>query len=417
MVPFFIIIDIWSLNHNIPLVLINFINKNSNLLIFGFLIAFASGFGQTFFISLFSEDFRETFNLSNTQFGSLYSIATILSALTIIWAGKLIDTVSLKKYTLAIVLGLSITCFFASIVFNVILLFFVIYFLRLFGQGLMGHTSRTTMARYFKANRGKALAISGFGFSFGEMIYPFVVVILILTFGWRITWFSSSVFIIIFFGVFLYYLLNKNNFKSETGFENEDIQNSFSWRRRDVLKDLKFYLYLPLTLFMSFTVTGFLFHQVFIGQLNNWTMLDIAQSFIFYAICGIGGSLVSGLLVDKFSGRSVITFHLIPMALIFIVMLFSNHIFVLYLYMAGLGLSNGFTENMSNSLWAEMYGVKNLGAIRALLTFFGVLASAASPFLYGLILDETNSINTLIYMSLALIIIFSSMSFIGNKIK
>ena len=108
MVPFFIIIDIWSLNHNIPLVLINFIIKNSNLLIFGFLIAFASGFGQTFFISLFSEDFRETFNLSNTQFGSLYSIATILSALTIIWAGKLIDTVSLKKYTLAIVLGLSL---------------------------------------------------------------------------------------------------------------------------------------------------------------------------------------------------------------------------------------------------------------------------------------------------------------------
>ena len=381
------------------------------------MIAFASGFGQTFFISLFSEDFRETFNLTNTQFGSLYSIATILSAITIIWAGKLIDTISLKKYTLAIVIGLSITCFFASIVFNVILLFFVIYFLRLFGQGLMGHTSRTTMARYFKANRGKALAISGFGFSFGEMIYPFVVVILILSFGWRITWFSSSIFIILFFGIILWYLLRKDNFQSETGFENEQKQNSFSWRRRDVLRDFKFYLYLPLTLFMSFTVTGFLFHQVFIGQLNNWSMIEIAKSFIFYAICGIGGSIVSGLLVDKFSGRSVITFHLIPMASIFMVMLFSNHVYVLYLYMAGLGLSNGFTENISNSLWAEMYGVKNLGAIRALLTFFGVLASAASPFLYGLILDETNSINTLIYMSLSLILIFSTMSFIGNKVR
>ncbi len=397
--------------------MINFVYKNSNLLIFGFLIAFASGFGQTFFISLFSEDFRETFNLTNTQFGSLYSIATILSAITIIWAGKLIDTISLKKYTLAIVIGLSITCFFASIVFNVILLFFVIYFLRLFGQGLMGHTSRTTMARYFKANRGKALAISGFGFSFGEMIYPFVVVILILSFGWRITWFSSSIFIILFFGIILWYLLRKDNFQSETGFENEQNKNSFSWRRRDVLRDFKFYLYLPLTLFMSFTVTGFLFHQVFIGQLNNWSMIEIAKSFIFYAICGIGGSIVSGLLVDKFSGRSVITFHLIPMALIFMVMLFSNHVYVLYLYMAGLGLSNGLTENMSNSLWAEMYGVKNLGAIRALLTFFGVLASASSPFLFGLILDETKSINIIIYMSLSLILIFSTMSFLGNKIK
>jgi len=397
--------------------LINFVYKNSNLLIFGFLIAFASGFGQTFFISLFSEDFRETFNLTNTQFGSLYSIATILSAITIIWAGKLIDTISLKKYTLAIVIGLSITCFFASIVFNVILLFFVIYFLRLFGQGLMGHTSRTTMARYFKANRGKALTISGFGFSFGEMIYPFVIVTLILSFGWRITWFSSSIFIILFFGIFLLYLLRKDNFQSETGLENEQKQNSFSWRRRDVLKDFKFYLYLPLTLIMSFTVTGFLFHQVFIGQLNNWSMIDIAKSFIFYAICGIGGSIVSGLLVDKFSGRKIITFHLIPMASIFIVMLFSNHVYVLYLYMAGLGLSNGLTENMSNSLWAEMYGVKNLGAIRALLTFFGVLASASSPFLFGLILDETKSINIIIYMSLSLILIFSTMSFLGNKVK
>ena len=82
----------------------NFIYKNINLLFFGFLIAFASGFGQTFFISLFSQDFRNTFELTNTQFGSLYSVATVLSAITIIWGGKLIDTVSLRKYTLSIIL-------------------------------------------------------------------------------------------------------------------------------------------------------------------------------------------------------------------------------------------------------------------------------------------------------------------------
>jgi MFS family permease len=118
--------------------LINFIYKNIHLLFFGFLIAFSSGFGQTFFISLFSNDFRQTFDLTNTEFGSLYSIATVMSAITIIWAGKLIDTVSLKKYTLVIVLGLALTCLMASIVFNIFFLFLTIYFLRLFGQGLMG---------------------------------------------------------------------------------------------------------------------------------------------------------------------------------------------------------------------------------------------------------------------------------------
>ena len=395
----------------------NFIYKNLNLLFFGFLIAFASGFGQTFFISLFSQDFRDTFELTNTEFGSLYSIATVLSAITIIWAGKLIDTVSLRKYTLAIILGLSITCLMASFVFNVFFLFLVIYFLRLFGQGLMGHTSRTTMARYFNTNRGKALAISGFGFSVGEIIYPAAVVFLLLTIGWRLTWFSSSIFILIFFGIFFYFIFKINNFKKENDRDEKIDLGEISWRRRDVLKDFKFYMYLPLSLLMSFTVTGFLFHQVYIAEIKSWTLINLAQGFIFYAISGITGSIISGILIDKLTGRKLIPFHLLPMLAIFIVMLFSDHVYVLYLYMAGLGLSNGFTENISNSLWAEMYGVKNLGSIKAMLTFFGIMASASSPFLYGIILDQTSSINTLVYLSLILIILFSLMGYFSKKLK
>ena len=395
----------------------NFIYKNLNLLFFGFLIAFASGFGQTFFISLFSQDFRDTFELTNTEFGSLYSIATVLSAITIIWAGKLIDTVSLRKYTLAIILGLALTCLMASFVFNVFFLFLVIYFLRLFGQGLMGHTSRTTMARYFNTNRGKALAISGFGFSVGEIIYPAAVVFLLLTIGWRLTWFSSSIFILVFFFVFFYFIFKINNFKKENNTYEEINLDEISWRRRDVLKDLKFYTYHPLSLLMSFTVTGFLFHQVYIAEMKSWTLINLAQGFIFYAVSGITGSIISGILIDKLTGRKIIPFHLLPMLAIFIVMLFSDHVYVLYLYMAGLGLSNGFTENISNSLWAEMYGVKNLGSIKAMLTFFGIMASASSPFLYGMILDQTGSINTLVYLSLILIILFSLMGYFSKKLK
>lgn len=393
----------------------NFIHKNFNLLFFGFLIAFSSGFGQTFFISLFSNDFRATFNLSNTEFGSIYSIATVLSAITIIWAGKLIDTVNLKKYTLTIVFGMAIACLMASLAFNIFFLFLTIYFLRLFGQGLMGHTSRTTIARYFNTNRGKALAISGFGFYIGEMFYPIIIVFLILTIGWRLTWFSSSIFVFVILGLSFYFLLRNNNFKIEKNLNNNTEFQQVSWRRRDVLKDTKFYIYLPLSLLMSFTVTGFLFHQVFIADIKSWTMMNLAQSFIFFAVSGLIGSIFSGLLVDKFTGRKLIPFHLIPMALILVSLLFSNHVYILYLYMAGLGFSNGFTENISNSLWAEMYGVNNLGSIKALLTFFGVLASASSPFLYGILLDQTNSINILVYLSLTLILIFSMMAYIGKK--
>jgi len=395
----------------------NFIFRNINLLTFGFLAAFASGFGQTFFISLFSNDFRSTFNLSNTQFGSLYSIATILSAITIIWAGKLIDVVPLRRYTLIIIVCLAGTCLMASSVFHVVMLFITIYCLRLFGQGLISHTSRTTMARYFDTNRGKALAISGFGFSFGEMIFPSIVVSLLILIGWRMTWFASSIFIIVFFGTLFFFLLRNKKYVNEN--IEADLSNpvSVSWRRRDVLKDKKFYFYLPISLIMSFTVTGFLFHQVFIAEINSWKITDIAHSFIYYAMAGISGSIIGGLLVDKFKARNLVPFYLLPMMVIFFIMLFSNNVLILYLYMAGLGLSNGLNENIANSLWAELYGIKNLGAIRAMLTFFGVLASAASPFLYGMILDKFHNIYPLIILGIVSIIGFSLLGYYGKKIN
>ena len=249
------------------------------------------------------------------------------------------------------------------------------------------------------------------------MVYPSIVVLLLLTIGWRLTWFSSAIFIFFIFGLSFYLLLRNNNFQIENNFNDEIEPNQISWKRREVLKDTKFYIYLPLSLLMSFTVTGFLFHQVFIADLKSWTMTNLAQSFIFYAIFGTIGSVISGILVDKFTGRKLIPFHLIPMAIILGTLLFSDHVYILYLYMAGLGFSNGFTENTSNSLWAEMYGVNNLGSIKALLTFFGVMASASSPFLYGILLDQTNSINILIYLSLILILIFSLMAYWGKNFK
>ena len=106
-----------------------FFYKNSGLLFIGFLTAFGSGFGQTYFISLFGGYFRELLNLTNGEFGSYYSIATILSAISLIWAGKLIDNIELRKYVVAIVIGLSLTCLLVSSIINVYMLFISLYFL------------------------------------------------------------------------------------------------------------------------------------------------------------------------------------------------------------------------------------------------------------------------------------------------
>jgi MFS family permease len=56
--------------------------------------------------------------------------------------------------------------------------------------------------------------------------------------------------------------------------------------------------------------------------------------------------------------------------------------------MAFLGFSNGLSTTLFGALWPEVYGLKHLGAIRALIVSATVLASAAGPGITGFLIDK-----------------------------
>ncbi len=58
---------------------------------------FSSCFGQTFFISLYASEIRGTFNLSHGEWGSIYALGTLLSALAMLLFGGIVDKIHLKK--------------------------------------------------------------------------------------------------------------------------------------------------------------------------------------------------------------------------------------------------------------------------------------------------------------------------------
>ena len=73
------------------------IRREWRLLLFGFVMAFGSSYGQTFFIALFSGDIRSELQLSHSGFGLLYSAATLASAGILLWSGSIIDTWDLRR--------------------------------------------------------------------------------------------------------------------------------------------------------------------------------------------------------------------------------------------------------------------------------------------------------------------------------
>ena len=129
----------------------------------------------------------------------------------------------------------------------------------------------------------------------------------------------------------------------------------------------------------------------------------LGSGYVFLGIFSIIGLVVGGPIVDKFNTRKAVLSSLIPVLLGIIVLLFFNNFIFLFVYMSFLGFNIGISTPFLGALWAELYGVESLGAVRAVLHASMVLASALSPLIFGYLIDWGFGIPTIVIISIFLI--------------
>ena len=78
--------------------------SNPRFLGFGFLLAFLSSAGQTYFIGVFGSGVQAEFGLDAGSWGRTYMIGTLASALLINWTGTFIDRIDLRLFSALILL-------------------------------------------------------------------------------------------------------------------------------------------------------------------------------------------------------------------------------------------------------------------------------------------------------------------------
>lgn len=383
-----------------------FVKNNYRFLLFGFILTFCSSFGQTFFIGIFNPFIRQDLNLSHSEFGLIYSLATLLSSFSLIWIGKKIDDFKIIYFSIFVCLFLAFATFFLTLVTNIILLFFAIYFLRLSGQGLMTHTASTSMAKFFDLNRGKALSISWLGLVMGEGFLPYLIIFIMKFYSWKMVWLGISIFILCLVIPFIFFNLKnyidgtteKSGVKAEVNYE---IKN---WTRSEVLRDLKFYCLLPAVLAPGFLTTGIFINQSYIFESKNWSMLFLAQGFTMYAAFSVVALAVSGFLIDRFSAIKVLPFYLVPTMSAYLLVIFSSWTFTPMAMMMLIAMTNGTSAVLLTSTWSEIYGTKHLGGIRSITVSFFVFSTAIAPALFGYLIDHQFSINQIFTMMLGYLV-------------
>ena len=389
------------------------------VILFGFIFTFFSSFGQSFFLGLFNSSIRDALSITHGQFGTIYASATLLSSLVIIWVGKKIDDIDVFKFGTFVTLLLSFSCYFFSKVSSVTFLFIAIFLMRFSGQGLMSHTATTTISRYFTKSRGKALSTGWFGLSTAEFILPVFIIYLLTFMEWRSIWINIS-FVILLLPIISYLLVKNIKLDSREIDNNKNKRNIKikNWKRIEVIKDYRFYIVCANMLAMPWIATGIFVYQSFILSSKNWGPYVIAQSFMAYSILSVITLFIAGFLIDKFSSRKLLIYMNLPFLLsLFLIIVFDNPI-VSFLFLGLIGISNGLANVLGSSTWAEVYGVKHIGSIKALTTALMVFSTAFGTAVFGLLIDKGFSIEQIsmisgTYIFLALIALF----FVRNKLN
>lgn len=369
---------------------IAFYRTNARWLLTALVLTFASSFGQTFFISLFAGGIRAEFGLSDGAWGGLYTLATLASAAVLVQIGRLADTVGLMTLTLgvgAVYVAAAATMALAP---SVWLLGLGVFGLRICGQGMMGHLALTAVARWFRANRGKAVAVAVLGYPLGEALLPPLAVLAISAFGWRAGWgIVAGVLALAILPLLVALMMQGSRVPAGEGDgDTAPGMEGRQWTRREVLGHWSFWALMPGVLAPSFIGTVAFFHQVHVSEVREWSLVTMAAGYPVYAAVSVATSLMAGGLVDRVGPVRLLPVYLLPLALAISALTLEGGEWVWLLTLLGIGVSQGVVVTITGALWPTLYGTRHIGSVKALAASAMVVSTAIGPGITGLLIDR-----------------------------
>ena len=142
---------------------------------------------------------------------------------------------------------------------------------------------------------------------------------------------------------------------------------------------------------------------------------NVVQYLTLRSILSVLTLFISGFLIDKFTSRKLLVYMNIPLLISVIVLFNFDTSFTAFIFLGLIGISNGLANILGSSTWAELYGVKYLGSIKALTTALMVFATAFGTALFGFLIDIGFSVSDIAVVSGAYIFVSLMLLFLIKK--
>lgn len=370
------------------------------------------GPSQGFTVSLFLDLWVADLSLSRSTVSLLYGGASLGAALLLPVAGRLVDRFGPRRLVVVVSLGLGVGCLWMMNVQGVASLFLGLLVVRFFGFGSLQITSNNVIAQWFIRRRGFAMGIAGQSLAMGLLVYPWLGESMISVWGWRGAWGGFAVLTVavmiplgwLFFrdAPERYGLTPDGNSPAERERQRAGAREE-NWTLDEARRTSAFWIFFVAISVITMTTAGIVLHQVSLLAQRGFERATVIQVFQMVAFFTVGGNLLFGKLLERYTPRRLMTVALAALIVALLVLQWMSSAWHTVLFAGLMGFAGGAFRVLDASLWPHYYGRQHLGAIRG-LTMMGTMGGTAlGPYPLGLSYDFLGSYVPALWFFIALL--------------
>uniref|UniRef100_UPI003566F8FE MFS transporter n=1 Tax=Puniceibacterium confluentis TaxID=1958944 RepID=UPI003566F8FE len=141
---------------------------------------------------------------------------------------------------------------------------------------------------------------------------------------------------------------------------------------------------------------------------KGWDHLSLVAMFPAFTLVGVTSMILSGWALDRFGTPRVLPWFQLPAAIAFLFFAQGDTLSGALAGLVFLGMTQGMQSTLPNAFWAEFFGTRHLGSIKAMGAAVMVFGTAVGPGLTGILIDHGLSISTQ-YLGVAGYFIFATL--------
>jgi MFS family permease len=354
------------------------------------------------------------FGWSRASIAGASSVALFLMGLLGIVIGRLNDRIGPRKLmtVTGVCFGLGYLLMSRLETIWQLYLFFGI----VFGIGLsaIDVIALTTIARWFVKKRGMVTGIVKVGSGAGQMVIPFLVSILVISYGWRYSCVIVGVAVLIIL-VSIAQLMRRDPGQTGLSPDGDEASAAGTWplapegsSLREALRTRQFWTLCAAYLTAVFCLMIVMVHIVPFAMDINISPTKAAGVLSTIGGVSMAGRFFSGLAIDRIGSRRVMIFCFSLLTATLVLLQFSKELWMIYLFAVIYGIAHGGLFTTFSPIVAELFGIKSHGAIFGIAMFSGTFGGAVGPFLAGYIFDVTGGYGLAIWIC----ILMSTLGFV-----